>query len=120
MEPGFSPGTRFPLRMRWKLGDGTILLATFMCEILEVDEGQMRLLVRLGTLLSLQGSQAPDELDQDATRRAQALSGKYAYVPYEAGNGLPLSLRLSTLTGEHGYFMDEAALAAKRSRAARK
>ena len=103
-------GARFEVSMHWKLGDGHGARATarFVAEVKAIDVSRDRLLCRLDELLSLRTSHPPETLDQDLLARIKQLVGKFAYIPPEAADeGKTLPLKLTTLTGQHGYFMDE-------------
>jgi hypothetical protein len=100
------PGDTFPIHMGWTLPDGNRLRVTFevQVEILELDSNRMRC-----CLLHLQaasGSQPESEVDPEYFLRVMGLTGKRALIPLDARDGLPLPLRLATLTGEHPFFFD--------------
>lgn len=109
-------GDRFEVAMYWQLegAQKARVWATFVAGVVARDEGRYRLLCRLEDILSLRASHPPETLDEDMLARIKGLVGRYAYLPPEAADGVTLHLKLSTLTGAHGYFFDERPVGGER------
>ena len=98
------------LQFVWKLPDRSYLRTIFDARITGLDTVQERYIVHLKALIA---SKEEDEsgvlkpLDQWSLSYwdlVQNLINKYAAVAYEAADGRPLLLRISTLTLEHSFF----------------
>lgn len=91
-------GWRLPNQNGMELGR---VKAVFDCEILQRDETQNRWLVQLGELRSVAAAKPiPPEFEE----RIRALTGRFAFVPFEASQRMTLPMKIETLTGEMRYF----------------
>lgn len=106
-----SPGANFDIHFVWHLPDGDYLRAVFRAEVLAVIDPAERYLLRLAEFVagrqeSADGSEIrPSEaLAFDYWARVLDLLGLKITVAWEAADGRPLHLRLTTLTGEHDFF----------------
>ena len=103
-------GETFPLHFVWQLPEGDYLRALFRAEVLALDPQMEKYTVRLAKFV---GARQEDETGQLRPRGAFSetywpligrLQGQKIAVAYEAADGRPLPLRLTTLTGEHNFF----------------
>ena len=97
-------GAQFEVGVAWRLPEGGTLSARLGLEVVEIVETLMRLECQIVEVARLSASIAPDEIDAVILGAAQGLVGKYVRVPYEAAQGTKLNLKVTTLTGEHGFF----------------
>lgn len=103
-------GEKFPVQFVWQLPDGDYLRAIFNGEVIGLDKEWDRYVLRLERLMGgLQEDPAGTPRDQsDYTHQYWAkigsILGSTIHLAYEADDGRPIRLRLTTLTGEHNYF----------------
>lgn len=108
--PRFGPGDSFPVHFVWRLPDGDYIRAVFEARVVALDPFMRRYVVDLGSFLGGRQERS-DGRPRDPAERAREYWGLVAAIPgaqiklaYEAADGRPLQLRLTTLTGEHRYF----------------
>lgn len=111
IEAKHSVGGQFNIQFVWQLPDGgDYLRAIFRAEVLSLDTIADKYIVSLtkfvaGRQETAQGEpKEPDEVGRRYWARVAALEGKQIEVAFEADDGRPLHLRLTTLTGEHKFF----------------
>jgi hypothetical protein len=103
-------GDTFPVQFVWKLPEGDFLRAVVEAEVLHIDQSTQKYVVKLRKLVagrqeSESGEMRPvDELARDYWRLVGRIPGKKVSLAFEAEDGRPLWLRLTTLTGEHRFF----------------
>lgn len=109
-EAHYQPGDSFTLQFAWRLPEGDYLRAVFQADVLELVPAADKYVIRLSRLLAGREDDA-----EGAVKPLETLSGAYwdlvrgiagrrITIAYEADDGRPLYLRLSTLTGEHNFF----------------
>lgn len=106
----YDVGGKFPVQFVWQLPDGDFVRAIFEAEVLAIDSSLDRYRLLLARLLAGRqetpaGEMRPaDGMSRDYWEMVGRLVGRQIYLAYEADDGRPLRLRLSTLTGEHSFF----------------
>lgn len=106
-----SVGEFFNIQFVWQLPDnGDFIRAVMKAEVLELQPEADKYVVRLTELLGGR-QESPTGEPRDVAELTKAywglvgqIVGSKIIVAYEAEDGRPLHLRLSTLTGEHKFF----------------
>jgi hypothetical protein len=117
----YQPGQSFALQFAWRLPDGEYLRAVFQADVLELVPGADKYVIHLSRLLAGREDDAAgqvkplDALEGEYWELARGLVGRTITIAYEADDGRPLYLRLTTLTGEHNFFSryEDAAVIAR-------
>ncbi|HSH05868.1 MAG TPA: hypothetical protein VLL52_25350 [Anaerolineae bacterium] len=103
-------GETFTVQFVWQLESNDYIRALFTAEILELEPFMERYVVRLASFLGgrqedWKGEKRPLEAhDTTYWPHIPQLVGSKLALAYEAADGRPLRLKLTTLTGEHTYF----------------
>lgn len=103
-------GDKFPVQFVWQLPSGDFVRAIFDGVVVGLDREWDRYVLRLERLMAgLQENPAGKPRQQsDYTNeywsKVGGIIGSTIYLAYEADDGRPIRLRLTTLTGEHTYF----------------
>jgi hypothetical protein len=93
-----------PVSMGWRLPDDSRVKVTYNTRVIAYEAARDRWLVVLENLQDPSGFDSRTSLPGDARAKILALSGKWAYVPDEARNGVTLPLKYETLTGQIRFF----------------
>lgn len=103
-------GDSFPVQFVWQLPNGDFLRDLFQAQVLAIDWGMEKYTLQLiewlgGRQESSTGeSRSIEQVTQEYWMAAKQLVGKKFTLAFEAEDGKPVRLKLTTLTGEHRYF----------------
>jgi uncharacterized protein YbaR (Trm112 family) len=106
----YAIGDEFEVQFVWQLPDTDFLRAIFRVRVEELDRPAARYIVLLADFTagrqesSTGETRPPSAIDPDYWRLVQELVGRKANLAYEVDDGLPIRLRLPTLTREHKFF----------------
>lgn len=104
-------GETFPIHFVWQLPDGDYIRVIFQAEVVGVIDPAERYLLQLAEFVAGRQESADGReirpktgLAFDYWEKVVGLIGRKITVAWEAADGRPLHLRLTTLTGEHDFF----------------
>lgn len=106
----YQPTESFHVQFVWKLPEGGYIRARFEAEVLSLDQHAMKYFVHLrkfagGWEESADGEHvAREAISRSYWQRVAGIEGKRVELAFEASDGRPLMMRLTTLTGEHNFF----------------
>lgn len=104
----YQVGDDFMVQFVWHLPNGDFLRALFQVHLLSIDWSKERHTLQINQWVGGRQESRPGELSAQLSKEywalAKGLVGKKFMLPFEAEDGQPVRLKLSTLTGEHNYF----------------
>lgn len=109
-EARFAVGESFPVQFVWQLPDGDYLRAIMTALVVDLQPEAEKYWVKLVKLVAGRQETAVGQIrPQEELARAYwahvaDIIGSTILIAYEADNGRPLHMRLSTLIGEHNFF----------------
>jgi len=108
--PTYQIGDTFIIQFVWTIPDGDFIRTLFKAEVLDIIDAAEKYMVRLTELVagSQENSQGhgrdKEEFNKPYWKLVVNLIGNRVTVAWEAADGRPLHMRLTTLTGEHDFF----------------